>query len=283
MGSAPTGRVDTIVLIHGLWMTSRSWEGWARHYRALGFRVVTPAWPGMEGEVEALRQDPAPIAGVTLDRIIDHHTAVIRELPNPPIVMGHSFGGLVTQVLLDRGLGAAAVAIAPAAPRGVLRLPVSTLRAAYPVLRSPANRHRAVPFTPEQFRYAFGNTLSAEDSDRAWQRYAVPAAGHVLFEGAFANLDPRSAATVDPRRDDRGPLLLIAGGADHVSPPQLVKANAGIYQKSRAVTAYHEFPGRSHFTVGEQGWEKVADYALDWAVEMASTRSPAIVGEAPRW
>ncbi|MGC5020876.1 alpha/beta hydrolase [Micromonospora sp. DT47] len=283
MGTAPTGRVDTIMLIHGLWMTPRSWEGWARRFRALGFRVVTPAWPGMEAEVEALRQDPAPIAGITLDRIIDHHAEVIQELPNPPIVMGHSFGGLVAQVLLDRGHGAATVAIASAPVQGVLRLPVSTLRSAYPVLRNPVNRHRAVPFTPEQFRYAFGNTLSAEDSGRAWQRYAVPAAGHVLFEGAFANLDPRSAATVNTRRDGRGPLLLIAGGEDHVAPPQLVKANAALYQKSRAVTAYHGFPGRSHFTVGEPGWEKVSDYALDWAVEMATTRSPAVVGDPPLW
>lgn len=283
MGTAPTGRVDTIVLIHGLWMTSRSWEHWARRYRSLGFRVLTPAWPGMEAEVQALRDDPAPIAGLTLGRVVDHHAALVRELPNPPLIVGHSFGGLVTQVLLDRGLGAAGVAIAPTAPRGVVRLPVSTLRSAYPVLRSPANRHRAVPITADEFRYAFGNTLTHEESDRAWQRYAVPAAGHVLFEGAFANLDPRSAARVDNSRDDRAPLLLIAGGADHVSPPALVTANAALYRRSRAVTDYQEFPGRSHFTIGEPGWEEVADRALDWAVEMACTRSPAIVGDAPRW
>ncbi|MGN9918742.1 alpha/beta hydrolase [Micromonospora palomenae] len=283
MGTAPTGRVDTIVLIHGLWMTPRSWEHWARRYRAFGFQVLTPAWPGMDAEVQALRDDPAPIAGLTLGQVIDHYAALVRELPNPPLIMGHSFGGLVAQVLLDKGLGAATVAIAPAAPRGVVRLPVSTLRSAYPVLRSPGNRHRAVPITPDEFRYAFGNTLTREESDRAWQRYAVPAAGHVLFEGAFANLDARSAATVDNGRDDRAPLLLIAGGADHVSPPALVKSNANLYRRSRAVTDYQEFPGRSHFTVGERGWEKVADRALDWAVEMATTRSPAIVGEAPRW
>ncbi|MEU5941719.1 alpha/beta fold hydrolase [Micromonospora sp. NPDC047548] len=283
MGTAPTGRVDTIVLIHGLWTTPRSWEHWAQHYRALGFRVLTPAWPGMETEVETLRADPSPIAGLTLGRIIDHYAALVRELPNPPLIMGHSFGGLVSQVLLDRGLGGAVVAIAPASVKGVLRLPVSTLRSAYPVLRNPANRHKAVPITADEFRYAFGNTISREESDRAWQRYAVPAAGHVLFEGAFANLDARSPATVDNGRDDRAPLLLIAGGNDHVSPPQLVRSNATLYRKSRAITDYQEFPGRSHFTVGEPGWEKVADRALDWAVEMATTRSPAVVGDAPRW
>ncbi|MEV0807087.1 alpha/beta fold hydrolase [Micromonospora sp. NPDC050200] len=283
MSTAPTGRVDTIMLIHGLWMTPRSWEHWARRYRALGFRVLTPAWPGMEAEVETLRADPAPIAGLTLGRIIDHYAALVRELPNPPLIMGHSFGGLISQVLLDRGLGGAVVAIAPASVKGVFRLPVSTLRSAYPVLRNPANRHKAVPITADEFRYAFGNTISREESDRAWQRYAVPAAGHVLFEGAFANLDARSPATVDNGRDDRAPLLLIAGGNDHVSPPQLVRSNATLYRRSRAITDYQEFPERSHFTVGEPGWEAVADRALDWAVEMATTRSPAIVGDAPRW
>ncbi|GAA2216847.1 alpha/beta hydrolase [Micromonospora olivasterospora] len=283
MNTTPKGRVDTIVLLHGLWMTPRSWENWAERYRSRGFRVLTPAWPGMDREVEALREDPGPIASLTMDQIIDHYAAIIERLPTPPIVMGHSFGGLFAQVLLDRGLGAVAVGVHPAPIKGVVRLPVSTLRAAYPVLRSPRNRHRAVPITPEEFRYAFGNTLSAEDSDRAWQRYAVPAAGHVLFEGAFANLNPDSAAGVDNGNDERGPLLLIGSDLDHVVPAAVVKAVAGLYQKSRAITYYHGFPGRSHFTVGEPGWEQVADYALDWSVEMANTRAPAIVGEAPHW
>ncbi|WP_431917934.1 alpha/beta hydrolase [Micromonospora wenchangensis] len=280
MGNASNGQVDTVVFVHGLWMTSRSWEGWAERYAARGFRVLAPAWPGFDREVTALRADPGTIAGTTLRQIIDHYTAVIRELPNPPIVIGHSFGGLVAQVLADRGLGAAVVAVASAPVRGVLRLPISTLRASYPVLRSPVNRHRGVQISPDEFRYAFGNTLQPDDSDRAWRRYAVPAAGHVLFEGAFANLDPHSAATVDTGRDDRPPLLLIAGGEDHVAPPSLVKANAGLYQRSRAVTAYHEFPGRSHFTVGEPGWEAVADYALDWATRMA--QAPATAGGPSR-
>jgi pimeloyl-ACP methyl ester carboxylesterase len=283
MGTTAKGRVDTIVLIHGLWMTPRSWENWADRYRARGYRVLTPAWPGMDREVEELRRDPSPIASLTMDRIIDHYAEIIRRLPTPPIVIGHSFGGLFAQVLLDRGLGAVTVGVHPAPIKGIVRLPVSTLRAAYPVLRNPRNRHRAVPITPEEFRYAFGNTLSAEDSDWAWQRYAVPAAGHVLFEGAFANLNPNSAAGVDNGNNERGPLLLIGSELDHVVPAAVVKAAAGLYQKSRAVTYYHEFPGRSHFTVGEPGWEQVADYALDWAVEMAHTRAPAIVGEAPHW
>ncbi|SCL38251.1 Lysophospholipase, alpha-beta hydrolase superfamily [Micromonospora rhizosphaerae] len=281
MASAPTGRVDTIVLIHGLWMTSRSWERWADRYAARGFRVLTPAWPGMEVEVEALRADPTPIAQQRIADIVDHYTGIIRELPRPPIVMGHSFGGLITQILLDRGLGAAGVGVHPAPVKGVLKLPLSTLRSAFSILRNPANRHRAVWFSADDFHYAFGNTMSRADSDAAWERYAVPGAGHVFFEGAFANLDPDSAAQVDTRRDARAPLLLIAGGADHVLPPSVISSNAALYQKSTAVTAYHQFPGRSHFVGGEPGWEQQADYALDWAVEMANTVSPTVVSTAP--
>lgn len=282
MASAPTARVDTIVLIHGLWMTSRSWERWVDRYAARGFRVLTPAWPGMEAEVEALREDPTPIAQQRVTDVVDHYEGIIRALPRPPIVMGHSFGGLFTQLLLDRGLGAAGVGIHPAQIKGVLKLPFSTLRSGFSILRNPANRHRAVPFTRDDFHYAFGNNLSRADSDAAWERYAVPGSGHLFFEAAFANLDPDAATKVDTHRSDRAPLLLLAGGADHVVPPSVVSANAQLYRPSQAVTAYHEFPGRSHFVGGEPGWEQEADYALDWAVEMANTVSPTVVSEAPR-
>ncbi|MER7892430.1 alpha/beta fold hydrolase [Micromonospora sp. NPDC094482] len=283
MGSAPLGDVDTVVLVHGLWMTRHSWERWVDRYAERGLRVLAPAWPGMEGEVQQLRDDPTPIAQQRMADIVDHYQRVIAELPRPPIIMGHSFGGLFTQVLVDRGLGAAAVAIHPAPIKGVLKLPLSTLRSGFSILRSPANRHRAVPFTQDDFHYAFGNTMSRADSDRAWERYAVPGAGRVLFEGAFANLDPNSTAEVDTRRDDRPPLLLIAGGADHVVPPGVVRSNAALYTKSRALTAFHGFPGRSHFTVGQDGWEEVADYALDWALRAAALpRQATIASETPR-
>ncbi|MEU6207911.1 alpha/beta fold hydrolase [Micromonospora musae] len=283
MGSAPQGNVDTVVLIHGLWMTARSWEGWVDRYQAHGLRVLAPAWPGMEGEVEQLRDDPTPIAKQRIADIVDHYAQIIRGLPRPPIIMGHSIGGLITQLLLDRGFGAAGVGVHSVAIKGVVKLPLSTLRSGFSVLRNPANRHRAVPFTQDDFHYAFGNTMSRADSDRAWQRYAVPGAGHVLFESAFANLDPNSGAEVDTRRDDRAPLLLIAGGADHVVPPGVVRSNAALYTKSRALTAYHPFPGRSHFTVGEPGWEEVADFALNWALEAAAMpRAATIASESPR-
>ncbi|MET9299426.1 alpha/beta fold hydrolase [Micromonospora aurantiaca] len=280
--SAPTGRVDTIVLIHGLWMTSRSWEHWAQRYSARGFQVLTPAWPGMDREVEELRADPAPIAAQRIADIADHYEAIIRDLPRPPIVMGHSFGGLIAQLLADRHLGAAVVAVHPAPVRGVLKLPPSTLRSGYSILHNPANRHRAVPFTPEDFRYAFGNTISQEQSDAAWERYAVPGAGHVLFEAAFANLDPNSATEIDKKRSDRAPLLITAGGEDHVVPATLASSIANLYRSSTALTGYREFPGRSHFVGGEPGWEEEADFALEWAVEAANEFSPTVVAEAPR-
>ncbi|MGK5742164.1 alpha/beta hydrolase [Micromonospora sp. URMC 103] len=283
MSSAPQGDVDTVVLIHGLWMTPRSWERWVDRYAARGLRVLAPAWPGMDREVEQLRDDPTPIARQRLGRIVNHYSQAVRGLMRPPIIMGHSFGGLITQVLVGQGLGAAAVAIHPAPIKGVAKLPLSTLRSGFSILRNPANRNKAVPFTQDDFHYAFGNTLSRADSDRAWERYAVPGAGRVLFEAAFANLDPHSAAEVDTRRDDRAPLLLIAGGADHVVPPGVVRSNAALYTKSRALTAFHPFPGRSHFTVGQDGWEEVADYALDWALEAAAIpREQTIASENPR-
>jgi pimeloyl-ACP methyl ester carboxylesterase len=276
MSSSPADRssADTIVLIHGLWMTPRSWEQWIDHYTRAGFRVLAPAWPGMDGEVEQLRRDPSPIAKLNVTRIVDHYDRVIRGLDRPPIIMGHSFGGAFTQMLADRGLGAAAVAIDSAPVRGVLRLPFSTLRVAFPVLRSPANRRKAVPLTPEQFHYAFTNTMSREESDRIYGRYHVPAAGGVLFEAALANLNPRSAMRVNFTNSDRAPLLFIAGGADHVAPVSQNKGNAGRYRRSRAITGYHEYPGRAHFTLGQPGWQEVADYALEWAVEATATHQP---------
>ncbi|MGV9766101.1 alpha/beta hydrolase [Micromonospora tulbaghiae] len=280
--SAPTARVDTIVLIHGLWMTSRSWEHWAQRYSARGFQVLTPAWPGMDREVEELRADPAPIAAQRIAGIADHYEAIIRDLPRPPIIMGHSFGGLIAQLLADRRLGAAVIAVHPAPVRGVLKLPPSTLRSGFSILRNPANRHRAVPFTPEDFRYAFGNTISQEQSDAAWERYAVPGAGHVLFEAAFANLDPDSATEIDKKRSDRAPLLITAGGEDHVVPASLASSIANLYRSSTALTGYRQFPGRSHFVGGEPGWEEEADFALEWAVEAANEFSPTVVAEAPR-
>lgn len=261
---------NTIVLINGLWMTAKSWENWVARYTEKGYRVIAKSWPGMDGDIEQLRKDPSAIATLGINEIVDYYQGVINELDSEPIIIGHSFGGLITQILLDRDLGAAGVAIAPAPVKGILLLPFSTLKVSFPALSNPANNHRAVPLTPEQFHYAFGNTLSEEESLKAFNRYAVPGPDHVLFQAAFANFNPDAATAVDFHNNDRAPLLLISGGKDHVSPASVVEANFKLYRKSTAVTEYKEYPERSHYTLGQDGWEVVADYALDWAVSHAS-------------
>ena len=261
----------TIVLIHGLWMTPRSWEHWVAHYERHGHRVLTPAYPGFEVEVEALREDPTPIEAVTIPDTVAHLQTLIEQLDRPPILMGHSFGGALVQILLDRGYGAAGVAIDSVPTEGVRVVPKSQIKASFPVLSNPANRHRAVPFTPKQFHYAFTNTLSEEDSLAAYERYHVAAPGSWVWGGVLANFTPGHQDTwVDYGNNDRNPLLFIAGGEDNIMPPAVNQANAKRYEKSEAHTDYKEFPGRTHFTVGQPGWEEVADHALSWATEHAS-------------
>jgi pimeloyl-ACP methyl ester carboxylesterase len=264
-----------IVLIHGLWMTALSWEHWVKRFTEKGYNVVARSWPGMEIDIEQLRRDPSPIATIGVTEVVTYYEGVILELDSPPIVIGHSFGGLMAQILLDRGLGAAGVAIAPAPVKGIILLPFSTLKVSFPALSNPVNNHRAVPLTPEQFHYAFTNNLSEEESLRVFRRYAVPGPDHVLFQAAFANFSPHAATAVNFQNETRAPLLLIAGGNDHVSPASVVNANYNLYRRSKAITHYKEFPERSHYTLGQDGWEEVADYALDWAVRYATRVSVA--------
>ena len=263
----------TIVLINGLWMTSRSWEFWVERYTAEGYRVIARSWPGMEGDIDELRRDPSPIAKLGITEIVEHYQSIIEESESAPIIMGHSFGGLIAQILLDRGLGSAGVAIAPAPVKGILLLPFSTLKVSFPALSNPANNHKALPLTPEQFHYAFTNTVGEAESLAAYDRYAVPGPDHVLFQAAFANFNPNAATAVDFSNDLRAPLLLISGGKDHVSPASVVEANYKLYRKSSAITEYKEYPERSHYTLGQAGWQDVADYALTWAETHAANRS----------
>ena len=265
----------SIVLIHGLWMTPLSWEHWVKYYSEKGYNVIAKAWPGLDRDIEDLRRDPTPIAGLGVTEIVDYYDQIIRALARPPIIMGHSFGGLMTQILLDRGLGAAGVAIAPAPVKGIYFLPFSTLKVSFPALSNPANNHRAVPLTPEQFHYAFTNTLSEEESLAVFRRYAVPGPDHVLFQAAFANFNPHAATAVDFDNENRAPLLFIAGEKDHISPPAVVKANYKLYASSKPVSDYQEFAGRSHYILGQDGWQEVAEHALSWAEAHARNASQA--------
>jgi pimeloyl-ACP methyl ester carboxylesterase len=267
---------DTILFIHGLWMTPRSWENFAARYESRGYRVLAPGWPGTEGEVEALRADPSLLDGLDLTTVVNHYDRIIRGLDEPPILIGHSLGGSITQLLLDRGLGAAAVGLAPGSVKGIPDLPLSTLRSSFAVLRNPFRRGKGIPYSKGQFAYGMANTLDRETSDRLWERYAVPAASGVLFDIALATLSRNSPATVNFGNDYRAPMLFVAFGEDHVVPPKVIRHNVDKYAESAAITEYREYPGRPHFP-GAPGWEEVADLALTWAVEHAGARHPAAV------
>jgi pimeloyl-ACP methyl ester carboxylesterase len=263
-----------IVLVHGLWLSPRSWEGWKARFEERGREVLAPAWPRMQDEVEDVRRDPSPMNELGVAEIVDHYDTIIRGLPTPPVIVGHSFGGLVTELLLDRDLGTAGVALSPAPVKGVLRLPPAQLRAAFPVLGNPANRKRTVELTPKQFHYAFTNTMTDEESNAAYDRYQVPGPGRVLFQAAFANVNPRAATKLDFHKDDRAPLLVIGNDQDHTVPASVSREAAKRLGKSKAVVDYKEFAGRPHFTAGAPGWEAVADYALDWADRQTGAPPP---------
>ena len=255
---------NNVVLIHGLWMTPLSWEYWANHYTERGYSVYAPSWPGMERDVRALRRDPESYADIGFKQIVDHYEKLVIDLEHAPILIGHSFGGLVVQALLDRGLGSCGVAIASAPIKGIWTLPYSTMRVVTPQLFT-LHPHRCAALTPAQFHYAFMNTSSKEESFLIYQRYAVPGPDRVLLQTELANFNPFAETAVNTRRNNRAPLLLVAGGEDHVIPPRIVKANLRAYRHSTAVTEYREFPGRTHFVIGQRGWEEVANFSLDWA------------------
>lgn len=261
--------MKTIVLIHGFWVTPRSWEHWIERYQRAGYHVIAPAYPGFEVEVEALNADPSPIEAVTAPAIISHLESVVGQLDEPPIIMGHSAGGAFTQVLLDHGFGAAGVALNSAPTEGVAVTPLSQIKSTFPVLKNPANRHKAVGFTHEQWHYAFTNTFTEEESLALYQRYHIPASGRIFWNSVLANLQPGPQDIhVDYQNDNRAPLLFISGSEDHLMPPKVQRANAKHY-KSNTITEVKEYEGMAHLLPAQKGWEEVADYALSWAIEHA--------------
>ena len=260
----------TVVLIHGLWMTPLAWEHWVERYEARGHTVLTPGYPGIgqgEAGLQALRENPDIVAGIGVREVMDYLTKYIGKLDTSPVIMGHSFGGTFAQLLTGNGLGSAGVSIDGAGVKGITALPVSELRSTLPVLRNPANSKRAVSLTPEEFRYAFTNTLTEEEARRAYDRYAAPTPGLILFQGGLENFTYDAATTYDFANDGRAPMLFISGGSDHILPPAVQRENYDKNVKhSTAVTAHKVFDGRDQFTCGEPGWEAVADFALDWAL-----------------
>jgi len=274
--------VTTIVLINGLWMTALCWEHWVKHYSDKGYCVIAANWPGMEGGTEKLRRDPSSFASLGLKDVVDHYEQIIRELETPPIIIGYGFGGLVAQILLDRGWGAAGAAIASAPVRGIARLPLSMLKLAFSVLGNSFNSRETISLTPKQFHRAFTNSLTETESLDAFKRYVVPAPYRVLVQTAFANFTSHTAATVNFRNDTRAPLLLIAGGKDRVAPSSLVKANFDLYRESKAETDYKEFSDQAHFTLLQE--TKVADYVLGWALYRSNgSKLTAVLNQTDSW
>jgi pimeloyl-ACP methyl ester carboxylesterase len=252
-----------VVFIHGLWLLPSSWDRWTAVFEEAGFTALTPGWPDDPETVQEANAKPEVFAGKSVGDVADHYCDVIDRLNAKPAVMGHSFGGLLTQIIAGRGRAAVSVAIDPAPFRGVLPLPISALRAGKPVLGNPANRHRAVPLTYDQFRYSFANAVSEEEAKELYDTFAVPASGEPIFQAAAANLNPWTEAKVDSKNPERGPLLIISGEKDHTVPWAIANASFKKQQRNeQSVTEIVEIPGRGHALTIDSGWRDVADTAL---------------------
>ncbi len=253
-----------VVFIHGLWLHATSWGPWLELFREAGYEPVAPGWPNEPATVEEARRHPELVADTGIDDATDHYAKVIAELGTPPVIVGHSFGGLITEKLLGQGHGAAGVAIDPAQIKGVLPLPLAQLRAGLPALGNPANLHKAISLTAKEFRYGFGNALTPEESDELHERWTIPSPARPLFQAAAANFVLHSQAKVDTANPDRGPLLLISGTADHTVPDVVTRSTLKQYRDSTAITELRQFEGRGHSLTVDNGWREVATAVLDW-------------------
>jgi non-heme chloroperoxidase len=253
-----------VVFVHGLWLHGESWAHWMEFFRGKGYTTLAAAWPGDSATTDATRKNPGAVAGYGVREIADHIAGQFKPLVRKPVLIGHSFGGLLVQNLLGRDLGAAAIAIDPAPVKGVPELPLSALRSALPVLSNPLNVKRAVSLTEKQFRFGFTNAVPDHEANELYAKYAMPAPGRPLFQAATATLNPGAATKVNVGNPNRGPLLLISGGEDHTVPPVLVKSTLRLYAGSIAVTEFKEFAGRGHSLTIDSGWKEIAEYCLDW-------------------
>jgi pimeloyl-ACP methyl ester carboxylesterase len=261
--SAGNGNVP-LLLIHGAWLSSRSWENYEGYFSKHGFAVSAPEWPRKHGDVAEMRETAEESAGLGVQEIVEHYEGLIKELDQPPVLIGHSYGGLIVELLLDRGLGRAGVAMSPAPPKGILKLPFSTLKAASPALGHPSKWHGVVALTPEEFTYGFVNTFPPEEAQKAYERYCVPETGQIFYEGGFANFHLHPPTEVHFKRAERAPLLLVGAKKDHTVPASLTEAQYKKYEKSSARTDYIEFEGRPHLHMAAPDWEEVAAAVASW-------------------
>ena len=253
-----------LVLIHGAWVSSRSWENYVDYFGERGYSVSAPEWPRKVGDVEEMRETADESAGLGVQEIVDHYAELIDGLDQPPVLIGHSYGGLFVELLLDRGLGRAGVAMSPAPPKGILVLPFSTLKSGSPALGHPSKWHGVVTLTLEEFTYAFVNTFSPEDAAAAYERYAVPETGQIFYEAGFANFHLHPPTEIHFKNADRAPLLLVGATEDHTVPASLTKAAYKRYEKSPAKTEYMEFEGRPHLHMAASDWQEVAQAIDGW-------------------
>jgi pimeloyl-ACP methyl ester carboxylesterase len=259
---ANTSQRTPVVFIHGLWLLPSSWDRWADLFEAAGYAAVTPSWPDDPETVAEARENPGVFARKTIGQVADHTAEVIGRLEKKPAVIGHSTGGLLAQIIADRGLSAATVAIDPGPFRGVLPLPISALRSASPVLRNPLNRGRAVALTLDQFKYGWANALDDEEAERLYESYHVATPGVALMQMANANLNPLTEAKLDPKNPDRGPLLILDGEKDHTVPWAIANASFKRQRHNPGVTEIEKVPNRGHSLTIDSGWYEVADRAL---------------------
>ncbi|MFC5497397.1 alpha/beta hydrolase [Caenimonas terrae] len=253
-----------VVFIHGLWLHASTWGQWMELFREAGYEPVAPGWPGEPATVADAREFPGRVADKSIDDLMAHFRAIVDALPGAPVLVGHSFGGLLAEKLLGEGFGAGAVAIDPAQIKGVLPLPLAQIRSALPALRNPLNLHRSVSLTQDEFRYGFGNTLTPAESDALYQQWTIPSPARPLFEVALANFNPHAASKVNTANANRGPLLLVSGTADHTVPDVTTQATFKLYRDSLAVTELKQFEGRGHSLILDSGWRDVASAVLAW-------------------